>query len=307
MSGRILNTTKIFSIVIIYSLLISCNKNDDNVITQQNTNTASGGPFQHKVLSAVSTDGLNWIKEDGIRLEHASVPCAVSESKRIILYYVDADRGPGLPESVGCAVSTDGVNFQKQPFKIEGFTYRKTVDPSIIRDNSGKFRLYYLASNATGDPGSETSPHEIHLATSDDGINFTSYGIVFSYEGLVDPDIFFYKETWYMYVFDLVKGETIIATSSDGYSFSFKQALSLKNWGTVAPILLDNGNLRLYAFEQKKQTGNSFCSFISSNGIDWLIEDGIRLQAATGDQITDPFVIRWKDSFRMYYKINSGN
>jgi hypothetical protein len=110
-----------------------------------------------------------------------------------------------------------------------------------------------------------------------------------------------------MYVFDLVKGETIIATSSDGYSFSYKQSLSLKNWGTVAPILLDNGTLRLYAFEQKKPTGNSFCSFISSNGIDWLIEDGIRLQAATGDQITDPFVVRWKDSLRMYYKINSGN
>jgi hypothetical protein len=307
MSCRILNTAVIFSLLIIHFLIISCNNTDDKIFTPQKPNNNPGGPFQHKVLSASSTNGLNWIKEDGIRVEHASVPCAISDGNRIILYYVDADRGPGLPESVGCSVSTDGVNFQKQPFKIEGFTNKKAVDPSIIRDNSGKYRLYYLASNASGDPGSEASPHEIHLAISDNGINFTSYGVVFSYEGLVDPDIFFYKETWYMYVFDLLKGETIIATSSDGYSFTYKQALSLKNWGTVAPILLDNGNLRLYAFEQKKQSGNSFCSFISSNGIDWLIEEGIRLQAGAGDQITDPFVIRWKDSYRMYYKINPGN
>jgi len=54
-----------------------------------------GGPYAHKILSASSRDGLTWARDEGVRLEHASVPCAVADGDRILLYYVDADRGPG--------------------------------------------------------------------------------------------------------------------------------------------------------------------------------------------------------------------
>jgi hypothetical protein len=40
-------------------------------------------------------------------LEHAAVPNAICKYNRIILYNIDADRGPGLPESAGCAFSAD--------------------------------------------------------------------------------------------------------------------------------------------------------------------------------------------------------
>lgn len=295
------------SIIFIFPLVSSCNKTEGGSVSTENTNKSPGGPYQHQILSAISTDGLMWTKDSGIRLEHASVPCAIADGNRIILYYVDADRGAGLPESVGCAITTDGLNFQKQPFIIDGFTFRKAVDPSIIKDNEGNFRLYYLASNMSGDPASEQSFHEIHLATSMDGIHFTSFGVVFKYEGLVDPDVFFYKDTWYMYVYNLVKEETIIATSSDGRSFTYKQSLALRDWGTVAPVQLEEDRLRMYAFEQKKPKGNSVCSFISFNGIDWTAEEGTRLVAGTTEQITDPFVIRWKGTFKMFYKSNHGN
>ena len=255
----------------------------------------------HKVLSASSADGLHWTRDPGVRLEHASVPCAVADSNRILLYYVDADRGPGQPESVGCALSRDGIHFEKQPFTINGLPTRKAVDPSVFKDDSGKFRLYYFGSNAGGDPAGQAEEHDIHLALSDDGISFKEVGVAFRYPHLVDPDVFFFKGMWFMYVFG--RGNTIIATSPDGRSFTYKQELGLPGYGTVAPVLLDDGRLRLYAFEQRKPTGNAFVSFLSTDGLNWMREDGVRLQAADNEQITDPFVVRWKGGYKMYFKM----
>jgi hypothetical protein len=260
-----------------------------------------GGPFNHKVLSASSRDGLTWSRDEGVRLEHASVPCPVVAGDRVLLYYVDANRGPGLPESVGCAVSLDGLAFERQPFTIEGMRTRKAVDPGVVRDADGTFRLYYLASNATGDPAQEVQDHEIHLAVSQDGVRFRYEGVAFTYPGVVDPDVFFYKGTWFMYVF--AGRGTAIATSPDGRRFTYKQMLDLPGWGTVAPILLDDGRLRLYAFNQRMQVSNAVRSFISANGIDWTVEPGDRIVGGPGEQITDPFVVRWKGGYRMYFKV----
>jgi len=291
---------RLIGIVVACLGLIGCSSTDEEPGSVQPGVTVPGGPYQHKVLSASSIDGLNWARDQGVRIDHASVPCAVSDANRIILYYVDADRGPGLPESVGCAVSQDGIQFQKQNFFIENLAVTKAVDPSILRDQDGKYRLYYLASSVSGDPASDTLPHEIHLALSDDGIRFQSAGNVFRYAWLVDPDVFAYQGTWFMYVFS--KNQTIIATSSDGKSFVYKQAMVPQGWGTVAPVVLDDGRLRLYAFDQRTATGNAVRSFISSNGIDWVQEPGERLVGGKLEQITDPYVVRWKGSYKMYFK-----
>ena len=260
-----------------------------------------GGPYAHQVLSASSRDGVTWTRDDGVRLEHASVPCAVVFKDRIFLYFVDANRGEGQEESVGCAVSDDGLRFDRQKLVIDGMTARKAVDPSILIDREGKFRLYYFASSARGDPARDESPHEIHLATSDDGIRFRNVGKVFSHADLVDPDVFFFKDAWFMYVF--ARGDTLIATSPDGRDFTYKGPLALRGWGTVAPIPLDDGRLRLYAFDQRKQRANSVRSFLSKDGLEWTAEEGDRLAGAEEEQITDPYVIRFKDAYKMYFKI----
>jgi hypothetical protein len=264
---------------------------------------AQSGPYQHQVHSATSADGLAWTRDAGLRVDHASVPCALADGGRVFLYYVDADRGPGLPESVGCAVSSNGIDMVKQPFVINGLPTFKAVDPSILKDEAGVFRLYYFGSNAGGDPASETNAHEIHLATSGDGIHFTEAGTVFTYPGLVDPDVFTFQGNWFLYVFTLgAGGGTIIATSSHGNSFTYAQPLALPGYGTVAPVLLDDGRLRLYAFEQTRPSGNAFVSFTSTDGVNWTAEPGTRLLASTNEQITDPFVVRWQGGWKMYFK-----
>lgn len=102
-----------------------------------------------------------------------------------------------------------------------------------------------------------------------------------------------------MYVFGV--GRTVIATSSDGRRFDYHSELHLRGWGTVAPLLLEDGRLRLYAFDQRQPRGNTVQSFISADGIHWTEEEGIRLQAGPDEQITDPFVVRFKGAYKMFF------
>lgn len=158
--------------------------------------TAGGStPREHRVLSASSADGLNWTRDDGLRLTSASVPCAINDGdRRVLLYVVRPPDDPAGVGGVACAVAEDGLTFRIEPeFRIEGLSTLTAADPSLVRDAAGNFRLYYLASNSRGDPASEANPHRINLALSTDGIRFRESGTVFTYDNLVDPDVFEYK------------------------------------------------------------------------------------------------------------------
>ncbi|MBM3767969.1 MAG: hypothetical protein FJW32_21495 [Acidobacteria bacterium] len=265
-----------------------------------------GGLITHQVGSATSPDGINWTRDPGIRLARASVPAAINDNdERVLLYFVQPPAEPGTPETVALAVSTDGARFGVDPnFRIEGLSTVKAVDPSIIKDDDGKFRLYYLASNHPGDPAAGPNPHAIHLAVSDDGVRFTETGVVFEHNDLVDPDVFRVGGDWLMYVF--AGRETAIARSKDGgLRFTYEGAMSPPNWGTTAPITLPDERLRLYAFDQRTPSANVVRSFTSTDGVNWTQDDGERLRANPGEQITDPYVIPWRGGYKMYFKTSA--
>lgn len=266
-----------------------------------------GGIATHNVGSATSADGLNWRRDEGLRLTRASVPCAINDGdQRVLLYFVQPPDVPGKPETVACAISTDGTRFEREPaFKIEGLSTLKAVDPSIVKDDEGRFRLYYLASNHPGDPAQGPNPHAIHLAFSDDGIRFREFGPVFEHPDLVDPDVFRAGDQWLMFVF--ARSGTIIARSADGLRFTYEGVLALPGWGTTAPISLPDGRLRLYAFDQRTRAGNVVRSFVSTDGIHWTAEPGDRLRANPDEQITDPFVIPWRGGYKMYFKTTAAS
>jgi hypothetical protein len=259
-------------------------------------------PREHEVHSATSKDGLTWTRDEGVRLTSASVPCVINDGdKRILLYVVRPPDEPGGVGGISCAVSTDGVNFTiDRNFRIEGLSTLTAADPSIVKDEAGKFRLYYLASNHRGDPAHGENPHKINYALSDDGIRFREAGTAFTYDDLVDPDVFRFKGGWFMYVFG--RGGTVIATSKDGKSFAFNKTMAPRDWGTVAPVTLPDGRLRLYAFEQRVPIGNAVGSFTSIDGLNWTADAGVRLQARPDEQITDPFVVPWRGGWKMYFK-----
>ncbi|MBI3914155.1 MAG: hypothetical protein HY327_08235 [Chloroflexi bacterium] len=125
---------------------------------------------------------------------------------------------------------------------------------------------------------------------------------MFNYAGLVDPDVFWMGKEWLMYVHALQQG-TIVAKSSSGTSFEFVGKLSPQGFGTTAPVKLDDGRFRLYAFNQRGQM--VFNSFVSTDAVNWTQEPGDRLTAKAGTEITDPFVVRLTDgTWKMFFKVD---
>ena len=110
---------------------------------------ASGeGPYYHQVFSATSRDGLNWTPDNRALIDHASVPAAlVTPDGKIRLYYVDASRvGPGQPENMNCAESSDGgATFQVLNCTIANRAGDKAVDPGVVILPDGRYRMYYYA------------------------------------------------------------------------------------------------------------------------------------------------------------------
>jgi len=260
----------------------------------------AGGPYLHRVLSATSTDGLTWTADNRVLLEHASVPCAiVTPEGNVRLYYVDASQ---TPETTNCAESTDGgATFKVLGLTIANRSALKALDPSIVRLSDGRYRLYFYGPMVQ-DPGG-TGSHSIYSAISADGVAFTQEQEVFSYNGLVDPDVFqVSKRSWYMFVFSLADAKTVLAKSTNGTTFRYsKRNLGLDNWGTTAPVKIGTHRWRLYAFNQRGQ--QTIGSFSSRNGLKWKQEAGVRLTAGAGEQITDPQVVQLPDgTWKMFYK-----
>lgn len=258
---------------------------------------SDGGPRKHIITSATSFDGVTFRLDHRILLRHASVPCTVmAPNKRIRSYFVDASR---IPEGVNCAESKDqGRTFRKLGCKIFGLSSVKAVDPSIVVLPDGTYRLYYYASDKQTDTLEE---HNINLAVSKDGIRFHEVGTVFTYPGLVDPDIYFNGNTWILASFSLADHANIIATSPDGLHFTYAGTSTIMHHGLTAPSKVETGGFRMFAFDQSNQT--VIHSFTSIDELQWTQEEGTRLEAPIGFEITDPFVVKVKDGlWKMFFK-----
>ena len=296
-------------------ILISCKEetfgesqqNQYQEKTAENTQE-NNGPQSHQIWSASSEDGLVWTHDNLLLIEKASVPIPLLlPNGTIRIYYVDAST---QPSTIGCSDSTDsGATVYKVACEIEG-TGTVNVDPTIVMLDDGRYRLYYFAgetdpTNGIGDPASMPGDHNINSAISEDGIHFEEEGTVFTYEGLMDPDIFYTGEQ-YLFYSATNTGKSIIATSDDGLDFTYYGDFPIERVGLAKPIILEDGTFRMYVFNQTGQ--KQVLSLISEDGLSWTKEEGIRLEAPEGKEITDSQVVQLENgTYKMFFKISTAS
>lgn len=222
-----------------------------------------GGPGG--ILSAISGDGLNFTKESGVRVPSgsagspemiASDPTLVRlKDGRVRMYYKGATGGGGPGQavhSVFSAVSTDGLNFEKEGVRVDS---QQTPDggwasvPEAIALPDGRVRIYYVSDG-------EDVGHGIVSAVSEDGLDFTREGPVLP--GFVDPAVIRLAGGEYLmlavaFPFS-AKGRLTDAapgiysfTSTDGINFKGRR-LVLAGEGNIDPAIvsLGDGACRVY-------------------------------------------------------------
>ena len=101
--------------------------------------TAAGG--QHGIGSAISSDGLNFVREPGMRVENLVDPALVWIGDRYLLFAASIDeRFARVPKGIYYLESSDGLNFG-EPVAI--FQEENVYDPSVLRIDENTVRVFY--------------------------------------------------------------------------------------------------------------------------------------------------------------------
>ncbi|MEK6921533.1 MAG: exo-alpha-sialidase [Nanoarchaeota archaeon] len=168
---------------------------------------------------------------------------------------------------------------------------------------------FTLADGAEEGPG-EHGPWDMRLtlATSDDSTTWEKTGLVLADQADVpslvygsDGTLFLYYVTWAKEVTNKI----VVAVSEDnGESWAFKKVdlPTQSGWSSIvdpAVVLLDDGTLRMYATLDKGEgDGPGTHSFISDDGINFEIEDGVRFDAK--NPVLDPNIILIDNTWHLY-------
>jgi hypothetical protein len=249
------------------------------------------GPWNHRVMSATSSDGLSWVKDNIIIADQASVPDAVLGKDGIIrVYYVDWYNG-----GLSVALSHDGVNWIYK--KVVGIS-PEWVDPDVILTPDGKYRLYasYMPVGGPQD--------KILSAISNYGVSFAQEeGVRYQEESITDPDVIKMGGNWRMFV---SKGPTTISTiSSDGLTFTREGELPIS--GSVTNTIAVENGYRIYFHSGAVGGGMKILCAFSADGRTWenavqVLEGGPQ---GSLDQkgVADPTVIKLPNGiYKMFYK-----
>lgn len=214
------------------------------------------------ILSAISSDGLNFEKEQGVRIAPVaglgnpeSMVCDATiidlPDGRIRMYYKGATGlgGPGQAvHRIFSAISSDGLNFQKEGLRIDS---TKTNDdgwasvPEAIKLPDGRIRIYYVSD--ANDVG-----HGVVSSISNDGLNFVKEETKLA--GFVDPAITILPNGRYLLVavalpfgpggvrYSDVQPGIYSFVSNDGINFENRQLVLAKENSLDPSIIKINEN-----------------------------------------------------------------
>ncbi len=267
--------------------------------SQYNWSTMNQGPYNDKITFATSTDLLNWTPSGKILASHASVPGAVVKDGAIFVYFVDVSTD-GVKEQLGMIKSADQGKTWTAPatLTITGLGDKATADPAPLLLDDGRIRLFYYDINEVrlnaSASGSEPT-NKIYSAISNDGVNFTQEsGVRFERQGIFDPDAVKVGDTWYLYVGDINGNKVIVATSTDGLTFT-ERGTAFQG-GAVPDVWYENGTWYLYTAGIDIATSTDGLTFTSA-GKRFVDRD-------QGDVTADPSVVKLANgTYLMLYKV----
>lgn len=265
--------------------------------TEPELGWGNDGPYEQRLMSARSDDGMTWERTNKVITEQGNTPDIVlNDEGQIMLYYT----GGNIDDedvAIAVAISDYGNEWLYKKLVIEGQPKVSTGgDPDIVRLQDGTYRLYYTA-HLQGDeqPG-------ILYAESENGINFTYKGQAFynADYAVMDSNTFYIDGQWVMITLDgNPKAPGLLyAVSKDGKLFEMDSTRSLD--GTMNAFLSndlvhEDGSLEMFGFNLQEGVK----SYTTETGLDWTLSgQHLSLNTSGGLEayyLKDPAVIQLSD------------
>jgi len=230
---------------------------------------------QLEVYSAISSDGLTWSEEPGIRIRWAAMPTVIElPDGRWRMYYQGR---LALKPCILSAISEDGLTFTREEgIRLEtggqgSYDSYNIGSPTIIRLDDGTYRMYYRGSMYDEASIWEKQFSFILSATSKDGLTWT-------------------KE---------------LGVRIDGRQSPFEGHVD----GPYA-TKLPEGTYRLYFFVGSQDSSrDGIYKADSKDGINFTVDNHPILPksefGSANNPPGDPCVIKMSDGWRMYYGIHT--
>lgn len=255
------------------------------------------GPWDGVIQMATSTDGLNFQKGD-VLFEQSGVPnlLRLNDGTLILTYQYFSSESEDLFDVIAYSVSNDeGETWSDtKPMTLVGLpmgldSRKHPMDPTLVQLSDGRLRLYFTYHAQ----GNKTAA--LYAATApDDQIDSTfqveTTPALMTSSNLLDPAVVYFDGVWHHYTWQDSGDDNYHSTSTDGASFTLQDNINLP-MDFLGQVITTDAGLRFYG------TGKGgVVSAVSTNGSDWTMESGQRIQGA------DPAVQRLADgSYLMVY------
>ncbi|MBI4152699.1 hypothetical protein HY495_03240 [Candidatus Woesearchaeota archaeon] len=97
--------------------------------------------IEHGIGSAISSDGLNFVKEPGIRIKNLVDPALVKMGDKFLLFAASIDeRFASVPKGIYYLESSNGLDFS-EPIAV--FQAADVYDPSVLKIDERTIRIFY--------------------------------------------------------------------------------------------------------------------------------------------------------------------